>query len=578
MDYDRKARYLNQATYNPSGYIDIGLDDHTLETFCNMVLSQNKLVRRTQLVNINKLIDLIDPAKYVNDPDKVKKINFIRKGIEARLGFNLNDKYLILQHIDGGVISDDVINIDRYEEMNSADVEFMNNMVSETLHYANVYQSINKIMDICTRFKAKEYGTKGEIVEEFKDCINEVQNDFRRTRNENRTEMVFSLSEETFNDSVTETYNRAANPRKRLITGIQAMNELLGGGFESGRIYTFFGLPGEGKSTLILNLMYQMKKYNRDYVCKDPTKRPCIVLLTMENSVEESIERLFGISTGRDSMIEFDLQSAIELMRTTGELTLNDSNPIDIIIKFKPTNSVDTSYMYTLSDDLEDQGYEVIAFFQDYIGRIRSSQHLNDTRLEYGAVTDDFKTFAQFKDIPVISVSQLNRDASRRIDEGRQTNKNDLVRSLGRSNISESMLILNNIDGGFMLTPEYTNTGEKFMGIQRVKIRYNATSLEIVYLPFDTNGIKLIEDFGSIPVHKISLKPQTATITMNTGMNEIQEISQIEKISDSIFSTSVNSSDDIASLDAAMIYSIDFSTLSMATYKGRVCVDPMEFD
>lgn len=578
MDYDRKARYLNQATSNPSGYIDIGLDDHTLETFCNMVLSQNKLVRRTQLVNINKLIDLIDPAKYVNDPDKVKKINFIRKGIEARLGFNLNDKYLILQHIDGGVISDDVINIDRYEEMNSADVEFMNNMVSETLHYANVYQSINKIMDICTRFKAKEYGTKGEIVEEFKDCINEVQNDFRRTRNENRTEMVFSLSEEIFNDSVTETYNRAANPRKRLITGIQAMNELLGGGFESGRIYTFFGLPGEGKSTLILNLMYQMKKYNRDYVCKDPTKRPCIVLLTMENSVEESIERLFGISTGRDSMIEFDLQSAIELMRTTGELTLNDSNPIDIIIKFKPTNSVDTSYMYTLSDDLEDQGYEVIAFFQDYIGRIRSSQHLNDTRLEYGAVTDDFKTFAQFKDIPVISVSQLNRDASRRIDEGRQTNKNDLVRSLGRSNISESMLILNNIDGGFMLTPEYTNTGEKFMGIQRVKIRYNATSLEIVYLPFDTNGIKLIEDFGSIPVHKISLKPQTATITMNTGMNEIQEISQIEKISDSIFSTSVNSSDDIASLDAAMIYSIDFSTLSMATYKGRVCVDPMEFD
>ena len=576
MDYDRKARYLNQAASNPSsGYIDIGLDSHILEKLCNMVLSQNKLIRRTQLINIGKLVDMVDPAKYLNDPEKTKMVSFIRKGIEARLGLNLTDKYMIMQHIDGGVISDDVINIDQYQEMNSAEVEFMNNMVSETLHYATVYQSVDKMMDICTRFKAGEFGSKGSIVEEYKAHINWTQNEFRRSRNEDRTEMVFSLSGENFRDCVTETYNRAANPKKKLITGMQGLNELLGGGFESGRIYTFFGLPGEGKSTVILNLMYQIKKYNRDYVCKDPTKRPCIVLLTMENTVDESIERLFGISTNRNAMTEFDLESAIAIMQQEGELTLSDTNPIDIIIKYKPTNSVDTSYMYTLSDDLEDQGYEVIAFFQDYLGRIRSTQHLNDTRLEYGAVTDDFKVFAQFKDIPVISVSQLNRDASRRIDEGRQTNKNDLVRALGRSNISESMLILNNIDGGYMITPEFTKNGEKYMGMQRVKIRYNASGMEVIYLPFASNGIKLVEDFGTIPCFKTTMKPDTPAMTVIGGMNEIEELSQIEKISDSIFSTSVNSGGDINSLENNMVYAIDFSTIGMV-YNGVRIVDPFE--
>lgn len=140
----------------------------------------------------------------------------------------------------------------------------------------------------------------------------------------------------------------------------------------------------EGKSTIILNIIYQIKKYNRDYQCKDPTKRPCIVLLTMENSVEESIERLFGMATDREKMTEFDVDSVISMLRKEGELTLSSDNPIDIIIKYKPTNSVDCSYLYTLTDDLEDQGYEVIAMFQDYIGRIRSTQHLSDARLEYG--------------------------------------------------------------------------------------------------------------------------------------------------------------------------------------------------
>ena len=554
MDFDRKNKYLNQSNQSQNIYVDIGVDLYSLDILCKMVLSRNRLIRRTQLMNIAKFLDILDPKTYINDVDKQERVNFIRKGIEARLGLNIDDPYMILKHIEGGIITDTVVDLDEYKDLNNDEANFMNNMIAETLHYATVFNSADKMIDICTRLKTGEYGSKGLIVEEFKNYINDIQNDFRRSRNENHIEMMFSLRDGPFEDCVIETYNRAANPRKKLSTGMQGMNELLGGGFESGRIYIYFGLPGEGKSTVILNLMYQIKKYNRDYVCKDPTKKPCIVLLTMENSVEESIERLFGLATDREKMTDFSVEAVLEMLRTEGELTLTDDNPIDIIIKYKPTNSVDTGYMYTLSDDLEDQGYEVIAFFQDYIGRIRSTQHLSDTRLEYGAVTDDFKTFAQAKDIPVISVSQLNRDASKKIDDGRQTSKNDLVRALGRSNISESMLVLNNIDAGFMITPEYTSNGEKYLGMQRVKIRYNAGELETIYLPFSkNNAIKLIKDFGSEAVYKTTLKAPPIGLDNNPLMRNVQDFDtfQTSQMNNSIFSTSVNSSGNLDDLDVA---------------------------
>ena len=583
MDFDRRARYMNQmqplsTNSNGKSYIDIGIDIPMLDTLCKVVVSQNKNIRRTQLMNIAKLVELINPEKYINDPEKTKMIKFIRRAVEARLALNIDDPYLILKHVDGGIITDNVIDLDHYKDLNSSDADFINGMVSETLQYATVYQTVDRMMDICSRFKTQDYGSKGEIVKEFQDAINDTQNQFRRNRNENHTEMTFSLQEGQFEDCVIETYNRAANPRKKLSTGMQGMNEMLGGGFESGRTYIYFGLPGEGKSSVILNLMYQIKKYNRDYQCKDPTKKPCVVLLTMENSVEETIERLFGVAADREKMTEFDVDSVIKMLREVGELSISDDNPIDLYIKYKPTNSVDTSYLYTLSDDLEDQGYEVICMFQDYIGRIRSTQYLSDTRLEYGAVSDEFKVFAQLKDIPVISVSQLNRDASKRIDEGRHSSKNDLVRALGRSNISESMLVLNNIDAGFMITPEYTGLGEKYLGVQRVKIRYNAGNLECMYLPFSPNsGIKLLEDFGKEPLWKSTLRANASMIgnVNNMGRNEIEDLDTIQTstMNASIFSTAINnSSNDIGDLDAA------FKLPATSKPICPMIFDPMEFD
>ncbi len=513
MNNDRHSKYAGQgntvAVVDSKSKITTNIDIRTLDIICKCIVSNNTIIKRGHIVNIKNLMDLLDPSVYKNDPDKSKRVDFINKGIEARLDYNLNDPYMIVSHIYGGITDTSVVDLDKFTGLTNSEITWLNTAVSESLKYSTIEKNIDDLMDVCNRIKGAGFvNSKVDLIHEFENKISNIQNEFRRSKNESETDTMFSLRDGYFENIMYDTYNSLSSPRRKLITGMQGMNELIGGGFENGRCYVYFGLPGEGKSTVMLNILYQIKKYNKDYKTKDPTKKPCIVLLTMENTVTESIERLFGMATGLSDMTNLAPDGAIKMLREKGELYINDESPIDIIIHFKPSNSVDTSYLYSLTEDLEDQGMEVIAMFQDYIGRIRSTQRYQDTRLEYGAIVDEFKIFAETKDIPIITVAQLNRDASKHIDEGRKSSKSDLVRLIGRSNISESMLILNNIDAGFIIAPELTDTGIRYLGVQRIKIRYKAGDLEFAYLPFMENSLKLEEDFGGIPNYKKSMRDE----------------------------------------------------------------------
>lgn len=574
LNLERRQKYTGQgSSVVKSGIsLDINLDLRTLDIMCKCLVTDNQTIRRGQLVNLRNLIYLINPDNYINDAEKEKRVSFIKKGIEARLVYNLTDPFMIMSHIYGGILNDRLIDLNEFRGLTGAEIAWLNNMVSECLKFSHVYNNVDVMLDICTRLKSSDYGSKADIVAEFEKAINTIQNDFRRSKNENQTDAIFSLRDGYFEDMMYDTYNTLSSPRRKLVTGMQGMNELLGGGFENGRCYIYFGLPGEGKSTVILNMMYQLKKYNKDYKTKDPTKRPCIVLLTMENTVTESVERLFGMATGHQRMTDYTPENAIKMLKEEGELYLTDESPIDLIIKFKPSNSVDTSYLYTLTEDLEDQGMEVIAMFQDYIGRIRSTEHLGDTRLEYGLIVDEFKTYAEIKDVPIISVAQLNRDASKHIDEGKNKNKSDLVRLIGRSNISESMLILNNIDAGFLIAPELTQTGERFLGVQRIKIRYDAGDREFVYLPFLNTTLKLVEDFGGIATFKTTMREDPFPGASNGVIspyqtNAIRDLGQVVRSAD----------DDTNIFSAKAVSSLDDLAASCTTKPTQKLFEPMIF-
>ena len=440
---------------------------------------------------------------------------------------------MIFSHICGGFGST-IQNT--FKQLNNSEVEWVNSTVSEIMHYSIIYNDVDEGLALLTKFKSTDYINRGSIVSEIENWINHMQVKFRRSRANNAEDLTFSLTGENYVQAMQETYRQVTSPSNRLLFGSQALNALTGGGVEATRVYTLLGLPGEGKSSTLVDMAIELKKYNKNYICSDPTKRPCVVLLVMENSIKETVQRVFSMCVGKD-MASFTEEGAIDALRTEGNLTVSGNDPIDLIIKYKPNLSEDTSYLYTLCEDLEDEGYETICFLQDYIKRIRSVEGSfgGDLRLQLGAVINEFKVFATLKNIPVITASQLNRTATAAIDEAKIKNKADLVRLIGRSNVGESNLILENSDWIALIAPEFDKEGNKYLGIQRVKSRYYIPGdFFCAYLPYIKDTIKFVEDFYSpVPVHKVTMKDE---VQLNNGVNSgqgiVNEISEFTEFND----------------------------------------------
>lgn len=529
----RRDKYRNNPIKNKDLKIDVNFDISTLDLMCSFIVSNNKNIRRGNIINMRNLFLIIDMNNYANDNERLSRIDFIKKGIEARLEYNLTDRNMILTHITGGIgiPIDDV-----FKEINNDELKWINQTISQTLKDSIIYNDVDRGLALFTKFKSTEYAYRGPIVKEIEQFINEMQVKFRRAKADDGSSMQFSLIGDEYSSAMRETYRQLSSPCNKLIFGTQGLNILTGGGVEAERVYTLLGLPGEGKSTTLIDMAIEIKRYNKNYVCKDPTKKPCVVLFVMENSIKETIQRIFNMCVGVD-MLNYTEDEAIEILKTQGQLHVSQDDPIDLRVIFKPNLSVDTSYLYTIVEDLEDEGYETICVLQDYLKRIRSvdGSFGGDLRLQLGAIINEFKIFATLKSIPVITASQLNRDATQHVDEGRAKNKADLVRLLGRSNVGESNLILENSDWIGLIAPEYDTDGNKYLGVQRVKSRYFISdSITTIFIPYISGTVKFVEDFYSqVPVHKVTLRPD-----MNNGIenknkgiiNDIKEFTEINNV------------------------------------------------
>lgn len=510
LNIERRQRYSGQGrTYvKTQAKVPIKFDLQSLDLMCSFVLSENRNVKRIQYINLRNLIAMLDLEMYINDQEAYKRIMFIKKGLEARLIKDLSNPITIIKYINGGIMDDDIIDIHTFVSLSNAEIEWLNETVSNALNYSFIWMDADRAIELFTKFKAADYKSVSGIVNEIEEFVANLNTKFRKAKVAKATDQVFSLRDESFRNIVSEICTELNNQYRKLQTGMQGLNRLIGGGFENTRAYLFIGMTGVGKSMTLLDIAYQIKKYNKGYMPKDPTKTPCIVMLSMENSVTETFQRLFQMAVGGEvDLKNYTPDEIMYMLKTTGELFLTDDSPIDIIIKFKPNRSEDTSYLYTLTEDLEDEGYEVICMIQDHVKRMKATTGQTDVRLELGDVVNEMKTFAMIKDIPLITVSHVNRDGVRVIDSSATSNKVDLTRMLGAAFIGESMLMLDNIDFGCILNVEYDEEGHKYAVFKGVKFRIQHDE-EYICQPYEyDNDMKLQEDLYSDPVYRTTLSP-----------------------------------------------------------------------
>ena len=505
----RRVKYSgHKHQINKSGkIITKNLDMNVLNLLCSYVMCTNRNVRRGGFMNVRNFIASLDLSVYSNEPEKLERISFIEKGLEARIERGLNSPSMILNYINGGFLANDAIDMSNLAtELSNQEIDFINDMVTKSLYYTFIDPEMDILTDLCIKWKAADFNEKVLLSQEIEGVVSLLYNKFRRAKVESMQNITFCLRPEKFEEIITDIRNKVCDPSNMMRTGMIGFNDLVGGGFFAGRLYMLLGITGVGKSLSMLNMLYQLKRYNTHMTAKDPTKIPAIVYITMENDIYETVERLVTISTGTD-LKDHSIEELINILRTDGELYINGDSPIDIIIKFVPNRSVDTSYLYTMVEDLEDEGYEVLAVMLDHIKRIRSIESITDVRLELGAVVNECKTFAAIKNLIFITDSHLNRDAAAIIDKGAGNTASDLTRMLGKANVGESMLMLDNCDYACIINKEVDADGNVYMVFKTIKMRYKNNGREYICQPFEENNpIRFKEDvFTGIPLFLESL-------------------------------------------------------------------------
>lgn len=386
--------------------IKIKFDILTLDSVIGFIYKDSVLRTRKALTTTYKLFISLDDKLYEKDAELYKRVWVIRKSLEARLieGFE-NDTMIrqyCINHVEADEMTNYIIdNIDRYKkQLTHEESRYLIKAIDDRLRFGYTVTLKESIQDILDKIDDGDFKSYKAVSEDLYDIASTVIN-LKRNTNSLDSDETFSLSDEEFENTITESVTRLKDKNKVFVTGIRGLNTILAPGYLSKRLYTFLAFPGGGKSQILLKTALDVKKYNPHIKAKDPDKIPAVLYITMENSIDETIERMYNLLIDNDDIRNYTPKQIIRKFKEDGGLTLTDRNNMDIIIKYYDNRSIDTGDLYSIIKDLNDSGKEVVALFLDYLKRIRPAEKADTEKAELKNITNELKTVAKHFDIPV---------------------------------------------------------------------------------------------------------------------------------------------------------------------------------
>ena len=486
--------------YKKKNKLPIKFDSTILNMIIGYLFKSSVQVTRRSLKNLKDLFDIIDDSIYVNDEKMYTRIEFIKKVLDARIVKGFENEDAILNYCISDNPSDElkaIVNaLPQYKRINYEEIKYINKCVQDRLTFSFILKHKDNMYETIEKIDSGDFRSYQDICEQFSAQCSTFLNEARKIKNVQNVRSI-SLMDEDFDAKILDTVSTLKNPSRCFKTGIKALNKLLSPGYESGRCYYYCGTPGGFKSGLLLKSAVDIKKYNKGIKVKKPGKIPAVLYITLENSVAETVERLFNMTTVADNIRQFTPKQVLKMLKEDGQMSLKGTDDIDIIIKYYGNMEIDTQDLYTIIEELEDDNREVICLIVDYLKRIRSAMPAKDEKEMLKNVTNEFANLAKDLDIPVISAHQVNREGARTIDAAMENNKTDVGRLLGRGNVGSAFEVLENADWFCFINKEIKRgTNRVYLSFKRAKIRGREDGL-LGYFnhPFvENNGMQLMDD------------------------------------------------------------------------------------
>lgn len=522
--------------------------------FGNLILHLlSEFANRSFVVKLAEFFDSVETKLYSEDADLELYYRILSRIVKAYIEGNITDPQLLFDKVvsspkDGDEISEFITKlIEDNDELNSDTAVYIENEIIDRLNHVGVTPLTDNMRLILSRFESQDFDNYSDMITELQNAAGGLNKKIiaRTSTSISIPEIKFTSSDNFF--AAIRRVRNNMNDEKRIVkTGIKRLNKFLGGGFAPGKVYLGNGISGGWKSGFLLNVAIWACKYNDTMQCRDRTKRPCVVYLTQENDSEETIERIIsyvGAVTAEGKAVSEDI-----ICDNFRRHKILDGH-WELHILYRPKHSISTGDLDGILDEIESEGdVEVKILVHDYIKRIRPAVVANDTRTDLGEAANDLSILAKGRKIPVVTANQFNREAyktlndvqstsnsnGRQKDEGKVTQKLDQGKKLDASMISESQLLLENVDFAFGQHREQTRDGRVFLAFKKFKNRADKSTLLAAHdyfaHPFvQGNGMMLMEDLlldESLSLNEISEALGASVI--DTGIEEEDEDDDIE--------------------------------------------------
>ena len=509
--------------------ISIVFKKSILKSILQILLMEYQGFRNYKIIkNINHLFSNLNLEKYKYNPDLLAYIWCIQFASEQWIKGILNPDLIVeaaKRNSEFNETKETIMNfaLTTKDSLNPEEVNLIFNLINDGVQYGQIISKKDDFIEQLENIDMNENGAYRKTVAALFDISQSLLNIKYNTNLLVNTTHIFNSSDtDSIKESISQTFDSLEASRNIFKTGIKRLNTLLSPGYENSRLYIYLGLPGAGKSTILLKSALDIRKYNTNFPPKTPGYKPCVLYITMENTFPETISRVWNMSF-MDSIMNYSKEEAYEKISKALGIDENSEQNIEIVIESYNYREISTDDLYAIVKNLQEQKLEVVALVLDYIKRIRPSVPVADNvKLELGRITNELKTFAKVMDIPVITAHQMNRAAAATVDNAIRSGKSDVTKLVGRENVGDAWEVLEVGDWVAVLNAEEQtneNGTKKYMVLNVVKRRSvdNSDPLSTcTYMvhPFVGTSLKLADDL--LLEKSLSLKSLLTDIDVNS--------------------------------------------------------------
>ena len=231
--------------------IPLKLSIDTLNIILAYVIKESDTINRGCLMNVRRLFGIIDQRVYQNDYQLIARFKFIQRALDAKLDDYIENPTVILESCRSkkyADVEDEIIEDVCDLNLKANDIKYVTNMINDKLSCAFLFRYKDPLNELLLRLENGEYESFKKIKKSFKREITGLLTEIRKVENLELSDSVFSLTDELFDASVSKTVKKLQATKNTLKTTIRYLNDMLNGGFEASRIYTFLGLSGKQKT------------------------------------------------------------------------------------------------------------------------------------------------------------------------------------------------------------------------------------------------------------------------------------------------------------------------------------------